>query len=382
MPAAVRHVRGARSGGSPSRRRCRSCGSKCCRGKTPGRPGHGSAHAAFSRARKRSTPKRARHCRRSRNLACKARPGSRRSISRSTRSSPIDERDSSEKLLARCSTTPRRRRLGADSASAAASIGSIRTNCTAPSTASAKSSSSYQSARRPRQSARSPSSARGCRARRRCCTNVVRRRVARRGKPYAAKQNVWLLSPQRLICRHDVRRPVGRPRAGDSARGAANESTSSISTISSACITRASAATPASRSPTCSSRSFIRRDVRVLAELTPEAWQALQERDRGLADQFHVLRIAATGDDETRRVMLQVHAATGSASTAASSTSPRCRRSCSCIKATSAMRRFPASRPPSRGNSRRKYAKQPITRAEVNARVPLTRRASRWQAGR
>ena len=50
---------------------------------------------------------------------------------------------------------------------------------------------------------------------------------------------------------------------------------------------------------------IMRREMRMLAEMTPEAWHALQERDRGLADQFHVLRIAARGRGETRRIMWQ-----------------------------------------------------------------------------
>ena len=41
--------------------------------------------------------------------------------------------------------------------------------------------------------------------------------------------------------------------------------------------------------------------------MTPEVFQALHERDRGLADQFDLLRVEAMGEETTRRVMIDVH---------------------------------------------------------------------------
>jgi len=134
----------------------------------------------------------------------------------------------------------------------------------------------------------------------------VRRRVARRGKPYAARHNVWLIAPQRLISGmmyvgqwegrvQAILREARRRRhvlAFDDFLGLYHAGISRDASLSVAEVLK----------------PFIyRREVRVLAELTPEAWQALQERDRGLADQFHVLRIAPTSEEETRRVMLEVH---------------------------------------------------------------------------
>ena len=153
---------------------------------------------------------------------------------------------------------------------------------------------------------------------------VVRRRVARRGKPYAAKHNVWLLSPQRLIAGmmyvgqwegRAAGDPQGRPEAA--ARPLLRRFPRPVPAP-------ASAATPACRVADVLKPYILRREVRVLAEMTPEAWQALQERDRGLADQFHVLRIAATerGADAARDA--RKSSASSKPSIAASSSSTRC----------------------------------------------------------
>ena len=134
---------------------------------------------------------------------------------------------------------------------------------------------------------------------------TVRRRVDRRGKPYAAKLNVWLLSPQRLISgmmyvgqwegRLQAILQVARKKRHvlyfDDFLGLYRAGISRD-----ACLCAADVIKP-----------FIhRREVRVLAEMTPEAWQTFSERDRGLADQFHVIRIDAMGEEATRRVMIQV----------------------------------------------------------------------------
>ena len=49
-----------------------------------------------------------------------------------------------------------------------------------------------------------------------------------------------------------------------------------------------------------------RREFRMLAEMTPEAFRVLQERDRGLADQFHVLPIRPMDEEQTRQVLFEV----------------------------------------------------------------------------
>jgi hypothetical protein len=49
-----------------------------------------------------------------------------------------------------------------------------------------------------------------------------------------------------------------------------------------------------------------RREFRLLAEMTAEQFRVLQERDRGLADQFHVLPVREPSESETRRILIHV----------------------------------------------------------------------------
>jgi ATP-dependent Clp protease ATP-binding subunit ClpA len=134
----------------------------------------------------------------------------------------------------------------------------------------------------------------------------VRRRVSRRRKRRAARHNTWLLSPQRLISgMMYVGQWEGRVQAilREARRRKHILYFDDFLGLYHAGISR-----DASLSVADMLKSFIlRREVRILAEMTPEAWHALQELDRGLADQFHVLRIAATGEEETRRIMLDLH---------------------------------------------------------------------------
>src|SRR5262245_17333379 len=49
-----------------------------------------------------------------------------------------------------------------------------------------------------------------------------------------------------------------------------------------------------------------RRDVRVVAEITPEAFRVLREQDRSFADLFHLLPVHEPTDDQTLRILLDV----------------------------------------------------------------------------
>ncbi|MBX7173752.1 MAG: AAA family ATPase [Pyrinomonadaceae bacterium] len=49
-----------------------------------------------------------------------------------------------------------------------------------------------------------------------------------------------------------------------------------------------------------------RRDVRVVAEITPETWRVLQEKDRSFAELFHVFRLDETKEDKTLNILLSV----------------------------------------------------------------------------
>jgi ATP-dependent Clp protease ATP-binding subunit ClpC len=134
----------------------------------------------------------------------------------------------------------------------------------------------------------------------------VRRRVARRGKPYAARHNVWLLSPGRLISgMMYVGQWEGRMQA---ILRTARKRKHVLYFDDFLGLYEAGISRDAKLSVADLLKPFIlRREVRVLAEMTPEAWQALQDRDRGLADQFHVLPIDAMSEEQTREIMLEVH---------------------------------------------------------------------------
>ena len=134
---------------------------------------------------------------------------------------------------------------------------------------------------------------------------VVRRRVAHRGKPFAAKQNVWLLSPQRLISgMMYVGQWEGRVQA---ILKEARKRRHVLYFDDFLGLYQAGISRDAQLSVADMLRPYVlRREVRVLAEMTPAAFQALQERDRGLADQFDVLRVEAMSEEATRRVMLDV----------------------------------------------------------------------------
>ena len=47
-----------------------------------------------------------------------------------------------------------------------------------------------------------------------------------------------------------------------------------------------------------------RREVRLVAEMTPETFRVLRERDRGFADLFHVLPLRESDDDQTLRILV------------------------------------------------------------------------------
>ena len=49
-----------------------------------------------------------------------------------------------------------------------------------------------------------------------------------------------------------------------------------------------------------------KRQFRMLAEITPEAFRVLQERDRAFADMFHVIRVDEPDDDTNTRILIEV----------------------------------------------------------------------------
>jgi ATP-dependent Clp protease ATP-binding subunit ClpA len=134
---------------------------------------------------------------------------------------------------------------------------------------------------------------------------AVYRRVAERSSPHVQQRNIWLLSPARLISgmsyvgqwegrllailKHAAKREhvlyfddvLGLYHAGQSA-----DSDLNVAAVM---------------------RPWVeRRDFRLLAEITPEAFAVLRERDRGLADLFHVLPVREPTEPESRRILMHV----------------------------------------------------------------------------
>jgi ATP-dependent Clp protease ATP-binding subunit ClpC len=133
----------------------------------------------------------------------------------------------------------------------------------------------------------------------------VHRTVAQRKSPFQARQNVWLLSPQRLIAgmsylgqweqRLLAILKTARKRDHllyfDDLLGAYR---SGMSRDSKLCVADVL-------------KPYVERgEVRVLAEMTHEKWQVWRERDRGFADLFHVIPVSETDDRETLRILVSV----------------------------------------------------------------------------
>ncbi len=130
----------------------------------------------------------------------------------------------------------------------------------------------------------------------------VFRHVKRLIKPHHDKQAVWLLSPQRLISGMSY---VGQWETRfhaiityaalrdqvlyfDDLLGLFQAGVTSQSTLSVAALLKT---------------VLERRNVRVIGEMTPEAFRVLREKDRSFADAFHVIRINELLADDNLRVL-------------------------------------------------------------------------------
>jgi len=130
----------------------------------------------------------------------------------------------------------------------------------------------------------------------------VFRHVKLVGNPHRDKQAVWLLSPQRLISgmsyvgQWETRFHAITKHAAardlvlyfDDLLGLFQAGVTSQSTLSVAALLKT---------------VLERRQVRVIAEMTPEAFRILREKDRGFADAFHVIRIEELLGDANLRVL-------------------------------------------------------------------------------
>lgn len=123
--------------------------------------------------------------------------------------------------------------------------------------------------------------------------------------PHRDKQAVWLLSPQRLISgmqyvgqwesrlhailKHAAQRDLVL--YFDDVIGLFQAGQTSQSSLSVAAVLKS---------------SMERRAVRVLAEITPEAFRVLREKDRAFADMFHVIPVDELHGDDNLRVQIDL----------------------------------------------------------------------------
>ncbi len=131
----------------------------------------------------------------------------------------------------------------------------------------------------------------------------VYQQVARRQRTYAERENVWLLSPQRLIAGMSfvgqwenrllailrTAKKRGHILYFDDVLGLYLAGLSASSSLSVAHVLK----------------PYIeRREVRLAAEITPEALRVFRERDRGFADLFHLLPVHEPTDEEVLRILI------------------------------------------------------------------------------
>ena len=134
----------------------------------------------------------------------------------------------------------------------------------------------------------------------------VYQRVAKRRSHLSEKKNVWLLSPQRLISgmiyvgQWENRLLAILDRAKeqdhilyfDDVLGLFHAGITRDSSLSAADVIK----------PYIEKREF-----RMLAEMTPDAFHVFQERDRGFADMFQVVRVTEPNEDDTLRILMSVN---------------------------------------------------------------------------
>ena len=122
---------------------------------------------------------------------------------------------------------------------------------------------------------------------------------------YGEKQNLWLLSPQRLVS--------GMAYVGQwenrllAILDAAKKSQSVLYFDDFLGLFHAGISRESDLSMGQVLKPYVeRRDCRFLAEMTPEQLRVFRERDRGLADQFHLLPIAEPTPDENLRIQFSI----------------------------------------------------------------------------
>ena len=134
---------------------------------------------------------------------------------------------------------------------------------------------------------------------------VVYRRVDRRRKKNSTKNNVWFLSPQRLISGMSY---VGQWE--DRLLAILKESKKRDHVLYFDDLISMFRAGQSRESNLCVAdlmkNSIQERQVRVVAEITNEALHVLETRDRGFADLFHIIRLKPTDTQQTREIGIRM----------------------------------------------------------------------------
>lgn len=132
---------------------------------------------------------------------------------------------------------------------------------------------------------------------------TVFRRVEERKQPHVIDRNVWLLSPARLISGMSyVGQWEGRLLA---ILAEARERQHVLYFDDVLGLFLAGKSADSDLCVAAVMRGWVeRRDLRMLAEITPDAFRLLTEKDRAFADLFHILPIRETDESQTRRVLI------------------------------------------------------------------------------
>jgi len=131
----------------------------------------------------------------------------------------------------------------------------------------------------------------------------VYRMVAQRKSKFKAKNNVWLIAPQRLISGMSYLGQWENRLLAIIKEAKARKHILYFDDLLG--LFRAGISRDSNLNVAQVLKPYIeRREVRVLGEINPEAWQVLRERDRGFADLFQILPITEPDEETTLEMLL------------------------------------------------------------------------------
>ena len=131
----------------------------------------------------------------------------------------------------------------------------------------------------------------------------VYRAVAARGQPHRLKENVWLISPQRLISGMSFVGQWEQRLIAILKHARKRQHTLYFDDLLG--LYQAGITCQSDLSVAQVLKPYVeRREVRLLGEITPEALRVLRERDRSFADLFHVLPVHEPSEPEVLRILI------------------------------------------------------------------------------